>query len=509
MISLETISRVRLDHFKHGRSIKEIVRLRGISRNSVRKIIRSDGISEPHYDRGKQTYPKLGDFIGRLEAMLELNEKRSRKERFRMTRVFDDLRREGFEGRYDSVRRFAKQWRIARQSGIGEAFIPLSFAPGEAYQFDWSTEGISLDGILVNVKVAHFRLCYSRMPFLIAYPRETQEMVFDAHDQAFAFFGGTCGRGIYDNMPTAVDAILTGKERRFNARFLKLCAHYLMEPTACSPAAGWEKGQVENQVKNGRDAFFKPRQQAQKLAELNARLHEQMVERAKRMSHPDLPDKTVWEVFQEERRSLVPFKRPFVGYLEKTVSVARTCLVRFERNKYSVKAEAIGRPVQIHAYANRIVILQNGKIVGEHERCFGRGKAIYNPWHYVPILARKPGAIRNGAPFKELHLPWAMTKIQARLAALPDGDRQMVDILLAAHEQGLDAVEAACVQALKEGLRSCAAVLNILSRQKTPPPPPKIDPPEHLRLLMPPVVDCARYDLAPPFATREAPHGAA
>jgi transposase len=107
--------------------------------------------------------------------MLETNEGRARKERFRLTRIFDDLARLGFKGSYDSVRRFAKHWRVARQSGIGEAFVPLSFAPGEAYQFDWSTEGITLAGISTDVKVAHFRLCYSRMPFLMAYPRETRD----------------------------------------------------------------------------------------------------------------------------------------------------------------------------------------------------------------------------------------------------------------------------------------------------------------------------------------------
>ena len=79
-------------------------------------------------------------------------------------------------------------------------------------------------------------------------PRETQEMVFDAHDRAFAFFKGACARGIYDNMKTAVDAIFVGKERAYNRRFQQMCGHYLVEPVACTPASGWEKGQVENQV---------------------------------------------------------------------------------------------------------------------------------------------------------------------------------------------------------------------------------------------------------------------
>ncbi len=138
-------------------------------------------------------------------------------------------------------------------------YVPLSFAPGEAYQFDWSHEVVLLSGTTVMVKAAHVRLCHSRMLFVRAYPRETQEMVFDAHDRAFALFKGTCTRGIYDNMKTAVETIFVGKGRLYNRRFLQMCSHYLVDPVACTPASGWEKGQVENQVGLVRERFFTPR----------------------------------------------------------------------------------------------------------------------------------------------------------------------------------------------------------------------------------------------------------
>ena len=204
MVIVETIAKVRRDHFVHGKGIKRISRERGLSRNSVRKILRSDA-TEFAYERGAQPLPVLGGFRARLEEMLAANEKRGRKDRLTLTRVHDDLRREGYEGSYDSVRRFAKRWRTGRQSGLEHAFVPLSFEPGEAYQFDWSHETVLMRGATTKVKVAHFRLCHSRMPFLAAYPREKQEMVFDAHDRAFEFYGGACARGIYDNMPTAVE----------------------------------------------------------------------------------------------------------------------------------------------------------------------------------------------------------------------------------------------------------------------------------------------------------------
>ncbi len=136
----------------------------------------------------------------------------------------------------------APRWRKP-EPAPAKAGVPLSFAPGEAYQFDWSHEVVLINGTTVTVKVAHVRLCYSRMLFVRAYPRETQEMVFDAHNRAFAFFKGTCTRGIYDNMKTAVETVLIGKNRQFNRRFLRMCGHYLVEPVACTPASGWEKGQ--------------------------------------------------------------------------------------------------------------------------------------------------------------------------------------------------------------------------------------------------------------------------
>ena len=151
--------------------------------------------------------------------------------------------------------------------------------------------------------------------------------------------------------------------------------------------------------------------------------------------------------------------------------MSKTCLVRFDNNHYSVAARAVGRPVDVRAYADRIVIRQDGETVAEHPRSFGRGEIAYDPWHYVPILTRKPGALRNGAPFKGWQLPGALGRIRARLTGCDDGDRQFVRILAAVQEDGLEAVEAACAEALDCGACSADVVLNILARQCQPAPP--------------------------------------
>jgi transposase len=493
MKGVDTIARVRREYFVRGRPIREIARELHISRNTVRKILRS-GETAFEYERSVQPQPKLGQWREDLDRLLAMNATRERRERVTLLRVFEDLRGLGYAGGYDAVRRYAAAWRRKQSTATAAAFVPLSFAPGEAYQFDWSHEIVLINGTTVTVKVAHIRLCHSRMLFLRAYPRETQEMVFDAHDRAFAFFRGTCTRGIYDNMKTAVDAIFVGKERAYNRRFQQMCSHYLVEPVACTPAAGWEKGQVENQVGTARQRFFSPRVRVKSYEELNAWLVDQCVAWAKAQPHPEVRDKTIWEMFEVERPSLVPYAGPFDGFHAIPASVSKTCLVRFDNNKYSVVASAVGRPVEIRAYADRIELRQDGRVVGEHRRAFGRGETVYDPWHYVPVLARKPGALRNGAPFKDWVLPAALEKVRRKLRAAPDGDRQMVEILAAVLTDGLPAVEAACAGALGEGVHSADVILNILARRRDHGPPFTITTPEALRLRHEPAADCARYD---------------
>jgi len=493
MLVVERVGRIRREHFIQGKPIKEIARDLGISRNTVRKVLRS-GKTAFAYERDVQPQPKLGRWKSDFDRMLTENAAKPPRERLTLIRLFEDLRGLGYAGGYDAVRRYARSWQRAHASQAAAAFVPLSFAPGEAYQFDWSHEIVVLNGVTVTVKVAHLRLCHSRMMFVRAYPRETQEMVFDAHERGFAFFKGACTRGIYDNMKTAVETVFVGKDRQYNRRFLQMCAHHLVEPVACTPASGWEKGQVENQVGLVRERFFTPRLRFKTYDELNAWLADKCVAYARVHPHPERADQTVWEVFEEERPKLVAYRGRFDGFHAVPASVSKTCLVRFDNNKYSVNASAVGRPVEIYAYADRLVIRQDGRVVAEHQRSFGRGEAIYDPWHYVPVLARKPGALRNGAPFKDWVLPTALGRVRRKLAGSNDGDRQMVAILATVLTDGLPAVEAACAQAIAEGVHSADVIINILSRRRDPGPAATILTPEALTLRHAPLADCARYD---------------
>jgi hypothetical protein len=255
----------------------------------------------------------------------------------------------------------------------------LSFAPGEAYQFDWSHEIVVMSGVTTTSKVAHVRLCHSRMMFVRAYPRETQEMVFDAHDRAFAFFKGACTRGIYDNMKTAVDTIFVGRDRQYKRASCK-CVRTIS--STLSPARRRQAGRkvrLENQVGLVRERFFTPRLRFKTYDDLNAWLMDRRIAYAKAHPHPESPEQTVWEVFEEERPKLIAYRGRFDRFHAQQASVSKTCLVRFVNNKYSVSASAVGRPVEVHAYADRIVVRQDRRIVAEHPRNYGRGETVYDP----------------------------------------------------------------------------------------------------------------------------------
>ena len=201
-------------------------------------------------------------------------------------------------------------------------------------------------------------------------------------------------------------------------------------------------------------------------AELNAWLEDQCIAYAKRTKHPEFKERTIWDVFQEERASLMELRGPFDGFVEKAVRASTTCLIMADHNRYSVDARAAGRMVLVRSHAERIVVLLGEEAVADHPRCFRRDQIIYDPWHYLPVLMKKPGALRNGAPFKDWNLPPALTQVRAKLKQHADGDRQFVKVLGAVLDHGLAAVESACAEALEAGIASGDVILTVLARRR-------------------------------------------
>lgn len=495
MLIVETIRKVRQAHFREGKGIREICRDFKLARNTVRNIIRS-GVTDQVYERNDQPRPKLGSFIERLSELLKEDTGKPVRHRKSAQILFEQLQREGYEGGYDTVRRYIGTWKREDGTALVKAFIPLEYDPGDAFQFDWSYEQLMLGSIQTEVKIAQFRLCHSRKPFCIAYTRETLEMVLDAHSRAFEFYGGVCRRGIYDNLKAVVTKVLVGKDRVFNRRFQNLASYYLFDLVACTPAAGWEKGQVENQVGVVRKRFFSKRRSFADLEELNEWLADECRNHAATSKHPEQKDKTVDQIFAEEKLKLLPLPAsPFDGYQENIARVSPQLLISFDRNRYSVNAMTVGKTVQVRAYANRIIVVMNSVTVGVHKRHFGRDKVIYDPWHYLAVLERKPGALRNGAPFRQWDLPEAMSEVRILLEERSDGDRQFVGILTVVGRYGLEPVASACVQALADKTVSSDVILAILSKRHDEQPLAPVQLSAQLPLLtVVPIADCKRYD---------------
>jgi len=430
---VELLSVIRRWRLREELSIREIDRRTGLSRVTIRKYLRS-GTVHPKYAR-RQNTSKLDAFAESLANTLAAEARAGRKQRRNLRRIYADLVKLGYNGSYDRVAAFARHWRQEKQEQektIGRGtFVPLRFLPGEAFQFDWSEDWAVIGGTRMKLMVAQFKLCYSRAFILRAYPLQTHEMLFDAYNHAFAVLGGVARRGIYDNMKTAVDKVKRGKEREVNARFRTMASHFLFDAEFCNPASGWEKGQIEKTVQDARRWLWQHTPKFDSLAALNAWLLERCQSLWQELRHPEQRARRIGEVWAEEASHLMPVPAPFDGFVEHTKRVSPTCLIQFERNRYSVPASFANRTVSVHVYAERLVVIAEGQWIAEHPRLICRhheepSRTQYDWHHYLAVLQRKPGALRNGASFSEL--PEAFQRLQGLLLKRPGGDREMVEI---------------------------------------------------------------------------------
>jgi len=444
---------------------------------------------------------RLDPFADKLSGWLEVEAVKGRKARRTARRFHADLVVLGYDGSYARVSAFVRHWRSERQiaqrtTGRG-VFVPLVFPPGDAFQFDWSEDWATIGGKRVKLQAAHTKLSHSRAFVVRAYRLQTHEMLFDALAEAFRVLGGVPRRGIFDNMRTAVDRIGVGKARQVNARFAAMASHYLFEPTFCSPASGWEKGQVEKNVQDARRQLWQAMPSFADLPSLNAWLEARCIERWRELPHGELPG-SVADAHAQERASLMPVGRAFDGFVEHAKRVSPTCLVHFEANRYSVPASFANRPVSLRVYPDRLVVAAEGQIVCEHARIVERShdvlrRTVYDWRHYLAVIQRKPGALRNGAPFAEM--PDAFRKLQAQLLRRPGGDREMVDILALVLQHDEAAVLCAVELALEDGVATKTHILNVLHRltdgRGTT---AAIDAPQALVLGQEPRTDIERYD---------------
>jgi transposase len=485
-------AKVRRMRLRDGLSISEIARRTSLSRNTIKEWLRGPVRTEMRYRRPAAP-KKIEPYEAMLRQALEADARRPRRERRTALKLHAQIKKKGFPGSYARVTECIRAWR-AEQGAVSarSAYVPLHFAWGEAFQFDWSDEGLVIGGVWRKVQLAHMKLCASRAFWLVAYPSQGHEMLFDAHTRCLTGLGGVAGRGIYDNMKTAVDRTpRKDRGRVVNARFAAMTAHYLFEPDFCNVAAGWEKGRVEKGVQDARRRIWQDAQEESfdSFAALNAWLATQCLA-AWDAPHPELTGVSVREAWAQERPHLMPMPAPFDGYVELPARVSSTSLVTAARNRYSVPCAWAGHRVSVRLYPERVVVVANHEVIAEHPRAVDRDHVVYDWQHYLPLVERKPGALRNGAPFADL--PDSLQRLRRALLQHAGGDKVMARVLMAVPTHGLEAVLVAVELVLESGRPSAEHVLNVLARLTDGPAPPSVA--TALTVATAPLADPHRYD---------------
>lgn len=436
-----------MDHYKdirhlylvEGLSIRAIAKMLGISRNTVKRYCLGEVLpweKRPRVERQKKVITEeVKEFV---KQCFEWDKTAPDKQHHTVKRIYERLKDEkGFQDAESTVRRLISQLRPRDP----EVYIPLAFSPGEAAQVDWGAATVCIAGERTTAHLFCMRICYSCAPFVMAFPVEREETFLEAHQNAFAYFGGVTRTLVYDNLKTAVREGW-GKHAREQDKLIAFRAHYAFETWFCNRAEGHEKGLVGYIRRN----VLVPIPEVEDWQGLN----ELLLERCRRytaahqIKSRELP---VREAFAIEKAALIllPVK-PYDTALIKEPKVDYYATVSFDKNKYSVPVENAGKTVTVKGSAFFVEIYYRGKLLARHERCYCKGKIKYKLEHYIPLLEERPRAVMNAKPVREANLSQEFRSFSLQLK---DPDRSMVQLLRLIVDHGQEKVLAAVKKALQ------------------------------------------------------------
>ena len=476
---MEQIERIRQAYYREGKSIREIAKEQHHSRRVVKAALEDPGpwkyrLSEP------RPSPVMESVKAIIDQWLAEDQQRPKKQRHTAHQVFKRLVQEHlFTGAESTVRRYVREHRPetagARAQG---AMIPLAYRAGEDAQADFGEAEVILAGKRLTVHYCAVRLCYSKLPFVLAFPNERQEAFLEGLAQSFEFFGGVPARVSVDDPKTLVRRILEGHNREEQDAFVTFRSHYVFAGHFCTPAEGHEKGLVENLIGTTRRACFVPLPEVASFAELNEQLRDYCEKEKERRRRGET--RTVGELWQEERAVLRPLPAAAypVGRVVPAV-VSRSATVQFETNRYSVPAMYQKREVLIRASVWRVEILANRgtTLIASHERSYGREEDFLDPRHYLGLLAHRPGALGHCKAIQQWEREGRWPAIfgqylTALRAAHPEGGvsaaREYVKILALYAEPGGEVLPVVLERALALRCFSLEAVKLLLHQHRQP-----------------------------------------
>jgi transposase len=422
----------------------------------------------------------VGPYLEVIQGWLTADREISKKQRHTARRIYHRLVSEhGYGGSEVTIRRQVRELKRALGMSEGKAFLPLEPDCGQEAEVDWGTAEAIIAGERVRVKFFCMRSKYSGKHFVRCYPCERQQAFFDAHMHAFGFFGGVFATLVYDNLTSAVQKVLKGKNRKEQESFIKFRSYYNFSPRFCNPGSGHEKGGVEGMVGYVRRNYMVPIPQAESLDEVNAKLFKDCLSYGQHKLQGR--EKTVGELFEEEQAHLVRVPEVAFSNIEMTearVNPYSTVLV--DKNHYSVPTRYVGLRVHAVVKVSDIEIHCDRKKIATHKRAFANNNWQLNPDHYLELLQQRPQAFDSARPIRQWRPKWpaSLEHLLAKFRethGTTEGIKDFISVLMLLRNHEADHVYAAIDLALENGIGSSSGVKHLLlhsSPEGTIPPLP-------------------------------------
>ena len=494
MLDVEQYEYIRTAHRIYNKSISEIARDTGHSRNTVKKVLRGEYTG--YTKRKTQPCPVLGPYHDVIYKWLEEDLERPKKQRHTAKRIYDRLLNEyDFNGGETTVRKYVSI--IKRSLGLknSEAFVPIEPVPRGETEADWGSATVILKGEEVRVKMFCMRSKYSGMPFVRLYPCERQQALFDGLSRGFEYYGGVFPVMIFDNLRSAVKKIFLGKERKEQESFVRFRSWYTFEVRFCTPGRGNEKGGVEGLVGYARRNFLVPLPRGESLEEINDKLLAECIGSGSRKIGGR--EGTIMQLYEAEKKALIPLPQyPFCNDRTVSVKVDKYATVRVDKNRYSVPSSYAGRLLRAILTVEKVDVYSGERRLATHSRKYGSNHWVLNCDHYLELLRERPGAFCDARPLSEWKKSWGkpLTTLLEHFRERHGenkGIKEFIDVLLLTRNYGQKRLEEAVALALETGLGSSAGIRHILESAESRGEP--IPPLKGTRWQVLPVADVSVY----------------